>query len=166
MSASGSSSTMEHSCTDATTQTPQTPFAAWKEQERHLGVQRLGAIEGRARGANPNGPLGTPYQLFRPCNGEGTRCRVGLRDSETQFESSCSQRWHRRVTAALCVAGVTLSFVILALGLLFGGGLGRGPRYPWKNARANASANASSPNPGGKPEMPLPNRLNKLEKIQ
>ncbi|KAL3216446.1 hypothetical protein MRX96_033089 [Rhipicephalus microplus] len=41
--------------------------------------------------------------------------------SQTHCESSCSQRWHRRITAALCMVGVTLSFVIIALGLLFGG---------------------------------------------
>ncbi|XP_077494920.1 uncharacterized protein LOC144105688 [Amblyomma americanum] len=61
---------------------------------------------------------------------------------EPQFESSCSQRWHQRVTAALCVAGVALSFVILALGLLFGGGLrrARGSHNKWKQTQLTTAA--------------------------
>ncbi|KAL1477905.1 hypothetical protein MTO96_035369 [Rhipicephalus appendiculatus] len=81
----------------------------------------------------------------------GSQCHGST--SQTHCESSCSQRWHRRVTAALCVVGVTLSFVIIALGLLFGGGLRRGPRSAWANLNGEAAAaNASAPAPSVKPE--------------
>ncbi|KAL3196720.1 hypothetical protein MRX96_045101 [Rhipicephalus microplus] len=73
------------------------------------------------------------------------RCGV-YSNSQMHCESSCSQRWHRRITAALCMVGVTLSFVIIALGLLFGDSLSREPRSAWANLNGSvAAANASAP---------------------
>ncbi|XP_075726781.1 uncharacterized protein LOC119165104 isoform X2 [Rhipicephalus microplus] len=83
------------------------------------------------------------------------RCGV-YSNSQTHCESSCSQRWHRRITAALCVVGVTLSFVIIALGLLFGGGLRREPRSAWANLNESvAAANASASVQSIKPDVKL-----------
>ncbi|XP_049274503.1 uncharacterized protein LOC119402205 isoform X2 [Rhipicephalus sanguineus] len=148
--------------TSGRSQTAEARYVDRREDHGHnQGTWPAGVPELRTPTGASSGAHGVQHCPSCPLR----RCGI-CSTSQTHCESSCSQRWHRRVTAALCVVGVTLSFVILALGLLFGGGLRRGSRSAWANLNGEAAvSNASTPAPSLKPEVALPQGPLKLDAV-